>query len=130
MKPRRDGFTLIELMIVLVLIGLLATFAQTFLWRAKDRALMTSVKHDLKVLATQQESYFGSNLRYATVPTDINEFFPSQGVTVTITYAQTDGWAATATHISLLGRQCGLFTGNATATDAPPATQAGVIECN
>jgi len=130
MTPRRDGFTLIELLIVIVIIGLLAAFAQSFLWSAKDRALISTLKHDMRVLATQQETYFGSNFRYAPAPTDIGEYVSSPGVVITITYAQADGWAVIATHGSVVGKQCGLFIGNALAADAPPATQQGVIDCD
>lgn len=128
--PRRDGFTLIELLIVIVIIGLLAVVAMPFLWKTKDRAVLASMTQDLKVLATHQEIYFSRNLIYANDPALITDFQPTTGVTVTMTYAQTDGWAATATSAGLVGRQCGVFTGNATAADAPPATQQGIVECN
>jgi prepilin-type N-terminal cleavage/methylation domain-containing protein len=130
MKPRRNGFTLIELLIVLVLIGVLATIALLFLWHARERAYVAAMQQDLKTVATQQELYFSRTLTYATNPTDLVGYGPSHGVSISVTYAQTDGWAAVATHASLAASQCGVFTGNATATDAPPAIRAGVINCN
>lgn len=130
MTPRRAGFTLIELLIVIVIIGLLATFAQTFLWKARDRAIISTMKSDLKVLATQQEIYFAQNLNYATDPTLISDFHPSPGVVITINAAQPDGWAGDATHTSISGVRCGLFIGNASAADAQPATRPGVAECD
>lgn len=128
--PRRDGFTLIELLIVIVIIGLLAVVAMPFLWKTKDRAVLASMTQDLKVLATHQELYFSKSLIYANDPVLLTDFQPSVSVTVKMTYAQTDGWAATATSASLSGKQCGVFMGNATPADAPPAKQAGVVECN
>jgi prepilin-type N-terminal cleavage/methylation domain-containing protein len=127
--PRRNGFTLIELLIVIVIIGLLAVVAMPFLWKTKDRALVASMKQDLKILANHQEIYFSKNLIYADDPALIADFQASTGVTITVNYAQTDGWAAVATHAGVPS-QCGLFMGNALAADAAPATQAGVVECN
>ena len=127
--PRRAGFTLIELMIVIVIIGLLAVVAMPFLWKTKDRALIAAMKSDLKNLSNQQEIYFSKNLIYANDAAVIADYQMSTGVSIKVTYAQTDGWAATAAHASV-PQTCGLFTGNATAADAPPATQAGIVECN
>jgi hypothetical protein len=69
-------------------------------------------------------------LIYANDPVLITDFQATTGVTVKVTYAQTDGWAATAVSAGLVGKQCGVFTGNATAADAPPATRPGIVECN
>lgn len=126
---RRGGFTLIELLIVIIIVGLLAVLAQPFLWKTKDRALLSAMAQDLRVLATQQELYFSKNLQYANDPVLVGDFQPSTGIVITITYAQTDGWAATAQHSGVPGT-CGIFTGNAQPSDAPPATQPGVATCN
>jgi prepilin-type N-terminal cleavage/methylation domain-containing protein len=125
--PRRHGFTLIELLIVLVIIGLLAAVALPYLWKTKDRALVSAMSHDLRILSTQQEIYFMKSLIYADDPALMTDFHPSPGVTVTIPYAQTDGFAATATHASVPGG-CALFVGNAPVT--APATRPGTVACN
>jgi hypothetical protein len=56
-------------------------------------------------------------------------FVASPGVTVSITYAAHDGWAATAEHGSLIGARCGLLSGNAPVGNADPADKSGVVEC-
>ena len=129
-KPRRAGFTLIELLMVMVIIAVLATMGVSHFWKVKDESLLTSVAHDLRNLATAQEDYFTSNYSYASVPTDLVNVEFSPGVTVTITHVQQDGWAAQATHVSLSGRQCGLYTGNAPAAAGAPATVNGIVGCN
>lgn len=128
--PRRDGFTLIELLIVLVILAILATIGVNRFWAAKDRSLQGVIQSDLRNMASAQEVYFEYNLSYASVVTDLTNFSPSQGVTINVTYAANDGWAANATHVSLATTQCGFFTGNAPAAQGAPATVNGIIDCS
>jgi prepilin-type N-terminal cleavage/methylation domain-containing protein len=131
MKPRRRGFTLLELLIVLVIIAILATIGINRFWQVKDEGLLSAVKSDLRNLATAQEDYFGQNYTYAAAAADLAPvgFRPSPGVTITLTFVQQDGWAGNATHVSLGAKQCGIYTGNAPAAQGAPATVNGVIEC-
>jgi hypothetical protein len=96
----------------------------------KDKALIGTIKSDLRNFASLQEDYFQKNYNYAPNAGTLVDFIPSSGVTITVTANAIDGWAATGTHSSLPAQQCGYFTGNATAADAPPATHHGVIGCN
>lgn len=129
MKPR-SGFTLLELLTVLVIIGLLATIAMNRFWAVKERAYKVSMRNDLRTMATQQERYFESNYAYATATAQLTEFSASAGVRVTMTWSTNQGWAAISQHSSLPGVQCGYFTGPAPAGIAAPATISGIIECN
>jgi prepilin-type N-terminal cleavage/methylation domain-containing protein len=130
MMPRRGGFTLIELLIVLVLVAILATIGMNRFWAAKDRSLISSMQSDIRNMAAEQEHYYDRYLVYAAAPTDLVDFRQSPGVTLTVTYAQNDGWAGNAVHVSLAGRQCGYYTGNAPPATGAPATVNGVINCN
>jgi prepilin-type N-terminal cleavage/methylation domain-containing protein len=130
MRPRRYGFTLIELLIVMVIVAILATIGMNRFWSVKDRAYINSLKHDMRVLAVQQETYFSKNFTYASNVTDIADYVVSPGVSIIVTAVQQDGWAATASHVSLGLKQCGLFTGNVAPTMAPPATSSGVVDSN
>ena len=128
MKPR-SGFTILELLTVLVIIGLLATIATNRFWAVKERAFKVAMRNDLRTIATQQERYFESNYTYAATTAALTDFATSAGVTVTMTWNSNLGWAAISQHASLPGQQCGYFTGPAPAGIATPATAQGTIAC-
>jgi prepilin-type N-terminal cleavage/methylation domain-containing protein len=127
--PKREGFTLIELMIVIVIIGILATIVVSAYWRVKNRGYEASLQHDLRNAALQQEQYFAAHQIYAGQADYLSEYDPSAGVTLDINYAQRDGWAGVATHQSMPDRYCGYYTGAASAADAGPATSNGIVQC-
>ena len=126
MNTRRAGFTLIELLIVVVVIGVLAAIAIPKFSSTREKAFMGSMKSDLRNLATLQDIYHNNTFTYSTVATDI-AFTNSEGVTVVISEATGQGWAATAAHIGFPGAVCELFQGNATPTG--PATVEGSMAC-
>src|SRR5437868_15296871 len=63
---RRTGFTLIELLIVVAIIGLVATIAVPKLINTKERALVASMKSDLRNLVTAEEDYLVDHSKYST----------------------------------------------------------------
>ena len=66
-KRRDDGFTLVEMMVVLVIIGLLATVVIINVLPATDRAAKVRVQADLSTLESAIEQYrLENNLRYPT----------------------------------------------------------------
>jgi prepilin-type N-terminal cleavage/methylation domain-containing protein len=127
--PTREGFTLIELLIVIVILGILAMISISLFWGVKDRGLQASMQQDLKTAATQQELYHASYNTYAAATADLAGFDPSPGVVLTITYGAPNGWAGIVTHNSLVAAQCGLAVNAAPVTDAPPATESGIVAC-
>ncbi|MBD3217464.1 MAG: prepilin-type N-terminal cleavage/methylation domain-containing protein, partial [candidate division Zixibacteria bacterium] len=63
-KVNSKGFTLIELMIVVVIIGILAAMAIPRWWKASERTKQSEAKLILKQIFTNQETYFQANTTY------------------------------------------------------------------
>ena len=61
-----EGFTLVELMVVLVIIGLLATIVIINVMPAADRAAVTKARADIAVLDQGLQMYRIDNMRYPT----------------------------------------------------------------
>ncbi len=66
--PNRAGFTLVELMVVIVIIGLLATVVAINVLPSQDRAMVGKARADISVLEQAIETYRLDNL---TFPDDL-----------------------------------------------------------
>lgn len=135
MSMTRPGFTLIEMMVVVVVLSILAALAIPTLSRARDRSYRAAMTSDLKHLITQQELYYnGGAMAYKTAGTldwtgadpDLNTQ-ASEGVTIELG-DNTNGWAATATHAGIPSEQCNVYMGDSGVTIGE-ATVPGVIAC-
>ena len=61
---REDGFTLVELMVVIVIIGLLATVVVINVMPAADKAAMTKARADIATLEQGVDLYRLNRMRY------------------------------------------------------------------
>jgi type IV pilus assembly protein PilA len=73
---RRDGFTLIELMIVVALIGVLAAIAIPNFLRYQMRARSTETLTHLKGIGTTEDAYYAEHGTYVSVPTGVPASMP------------------------------------------------------
>ena len=125
---KRRGFTLIELLIVVVIIGILASIAIPKFSATREKAFLSTMKTDLKNLASQQEIYHNTAFAYGNALATVGATV-SDGVTISINEATGSGWAATASHAGLTAEHCGLYQGNAAAAGGDPGPAEGVIAC-
>ncbi len=122
------GLTLVELLIVMVIIGLLASIAIPKFSASREKSFVSSMKSDLKNLAIHQEIHHGAASTYSASLATL-DMVPSDGVTITINEATEAGWAATAAHVGLDAEHCGIYQGNAAASGGDPGAAEAVIGC-
>ncbi len=98
----QKGFTLIELMIVIAIIGILAAIAIPQFASYRKRGYNSSAQADLKNLATAEEAYFTDQYKYTNAAGDLTGstygFKTSAGINLNITAANTTDFTATAYH--------------------------------
>ena len=125
MAGNRKGFTLIEVVAVMLIIGVLAGVAVPRYSGAKDKALVAAMRADLHVAAIYEEQFATENhgqyfSGITTTDAPVNGFAPSPGVTVTLTATNFLGtrlgvWSAVAMHPKST-QSCELRTGIITCT--------------
>jgi prepilin-type N-terminal cleavage/methylation domain-containing protein len=60
----RNGFTLVELLIVIVIVGVLAAIAVLKMGGARERTYVASMKSDLRNLVVAENAYFNEAFEY------------------------------------------------------------------
>lgn len=121
MTRYRKAFTLIELLIVVVIIGILAAIAIPKFANTKDKAYIASMKSDLRNLVTAQEAYYHDNSSTYAGSTTIlgTNYRSSSGVTVTLGTVTGSSWDATAAHSASV-RTCSIKIGGTATSEGEP----------
>ena len=117
----RPGFSLIDFLIVVTIIGILAAIAIPRFASSKEKTYLSAMKTDLRNLAAAQRAFFATKQQYANASASNVEgvavqdratgFVPSAGVTITATANAGTGWKATASHRNT-PKKCYLFVGD------------------
>ncbi len=101
---RRDAYTLIELLMSIIIIGIVASVAIPRLASVARRSSVAAVQSDLHNLRVAQEMYYQTHdFTYADSVDDLLEagfFRPSSKVEIEIDQANAMEWEASATHRS------------------------------
>lgn len=103
MMKKNEGFTLIELMIVIAIIGILAAIAIPQFSAYRQRSYNSAANADLRNAATAQEAYYVDFMTYTTVEAALvgtYGLFTSRGVVFTINSANTSSYNMQAHHSS------------------------------
>ena len=94
----RRGFTFIELLTVMIVIGLLAAIGVPRIRSMKERSYQATLRSDLGAVRTAQEIYFAEHLQYATI-VDALDLRLSRNVSLTLESSDPHrGWKAAARH--------------------------------
>lgn len=121
----RAGFSLVEMMFVLLVVGVLTMLAVPKIREMKRRAYVTTLTHDLRNFANVEELYWEDVNTYTTNLAAL-KIQPSTDVALSILEATGTGYSAKAVHVPS-GTYCSVFFGSAAVVS--PATSRGSIAC-
>lgn len=120
------GFTLIEMIAVVVVIMILAGLAFAKLQSQKEKATVAAMTSDMRAIAEEQEAYYFQNRLYTSDLVALN-WRASPGDTLVIEEATAAGWSGRIYNPKTT-KQCYIVVGSAALIGSAVAD--GVIRCS
>jgi type IV pilus assembly protein PilA len=101
-KKGQKGFTLIELMIVIAIIGILAAIAIPQFTAYRQRGFNAAAQSDLRNAATAQEAYYTDSNIYSSAVADLTTrgYTASANVSMNSIAGDANGYTMTTQHTS------------------------------
>ena len=131
-RGRARGFSLIELMIVVVILGVIAAFAYPSYLDSVRKSRRTEAKQALTDLASRQEQYYNNTKRYtatftdlglAAAPTSENGYYTLGAPVAGVTGSLNSSFSLSATATALGGQNqdtaCATMTYTSDGTKTP-----------
>src|SRR2546422_7138162 len=119
-------FTLIDLLIVVVIIGILASFFLMIRRPPRSTLFPYTTLFRSRNLVTAEEAYFADSVKYsATIGAGGVIFTQSTGNTVPAVNTTADGWTANITNVNTT-KTCSIYIGS---TSLAPANKEGEPKC-
>jgi prepilin-type N-terminal cleavage/methylation domain-containing protein len=137
----RRGFTIVELMTTVAILGLLASIALLKTRQSRERAHRAAMMVDLKTLVSAQEGFYSANRDYAAgiAPAEVPgtgargrvALVPSPGNVIVLRRRGVQGWSATVTNprVTSAPRTCGIYIGRPGWAPNARVTREGVPAC-
>jgi prepilin-type N-terminal cleavage/methylation domain-containing protein len=122
----RRGYTFIELLVVIVVLGILASMGYLRLQASKDKAAVAAMTSDLRAIAEEQEAFYFQNRFYSATLDSLNPR-PSPGDSLVIHEATPSGWSGSVSN-SRTPKKCYIVVGDAAPVGS--ASTDGVINCS
>jgi Tfp pilus assembly protein PilE len=117
MKRPKNGFSIIEVLMILIVIGILASIMIPRFADSKEKTYIAQMTSDLRSLATYEDQYAAENgggyfAGTASMTAPLHGFHTSEHVTIVVSTfaAPTASWRAVARH-SLTSRNCDITNG-------------------
>ena len=121
MLKRKKGFTLLELIIVVIIIGILATLALPRFMKAGSRARWAAAAQTLGIIRGAQMRYYAERENWSTLMSDLDITLPDVPGRWTINNpAGTDAEVGKVTELTVTPNQVYTIAADGTITPAQP----------